>query len=235
MLQFERVTKLYGEGDNAVAALVDVSLVIMRGHVVALFGPSGSGKTTLLQLAAGLDVPTDGAVRVDGRDLAALREGALTRLRRTEIGFVFQFFNLVPALAAVDNVALPLRFDGVSARAARARASEALGAMGLEHRAHHLPAELSGGEMQRVSVARALVTEPLLVLADEPTGSLDTRNGERVLELLAEAARERGIAIVLASHDPRAAGYAHRVLALRDGRLAEQELDEHTLGAAATQ
>ncbi|HEX8743549.1 MAG TPA: ABC transporter ATP-binding protein [Thermoleophilaceae bacterium] len=220
VLELEAVRHRYGTGGAEVLALDGVDLAVGPGEVVAVFGPSGSGKTTLLHLAAGLEHPSEGRVLFEATDLAGLSEAERSALRRRRLGVVFQFFNLVPALTAVENVALTLRFDGVAAGDASERAREALARVGVEHRRGHLPGELSGGEMQRVAVARAIVAQPALLLADEPTGSLDSRNGDLVLELIASLARERDIAVLLASHDGRAAKHADRVLTMRDGSLA---------------
>ncbi|RMG97304.1 MAG: ABC transporter ATP-binding protein, partial [Candidatus Dadabacteria bacterium] len=188
------------------------------GEVVAVVGRSGSGKTTLLNLVAGLDRPDRGTVRVAGQDLRALGEHGRTRLRRERLGFVFQFFNLLPTLTARENVLLALELRG---RADPRRADEALEAVGLADKAHRYPHELSGGEQQRVAVARALVKDPAAILADEPTGNLDTRTGDEVLALLCRAARDRGAALVMATHSERAARAADRVLRMADGRLTE--------------
>ncbi len=211
--------KVYaGSRGDGVPALRGVSLEARAGEVVALWGRSGSGKTTLLHLLAGLDRPTRGRVEVEGKDLAALGERGRTRLRRARIGFVFQFFNLLPTLTALENVLLALELAG---RPDEGRAREALEAVGLGGMGHRFPHELSGGEQQRVAVARALVKGPGLILADEPTGNLDTRTGDAVLGLLTEQAREQGATLILATHSPRAAGVADRVLRMVDGRLEE--------------
>lgn len=215
----EHVSKFYGESESAVKALENVDLEIQPREFLVIFGPSGSGKTTLLQLAGGLDSPSQGQVYFRASDLAQMPARELLALRRREIGFVFQFFNLVEGLDAVENVALPLRFDGLPGAEAEQRALHLLNSVGLDHRRHHQPNELSGGELQRVAVARALAAEPSLLLADEPTGNLDSQNGESLLNLLAELSRAQGTSVALASHDPRAAEHADRVLTLRDGRL----------------
>ena len=224
VLELDGVSRSYGRGRTAVCALDGVSLSIEGGEVVALLGPSGSGKTTLLQLAGGMDHPTAGRVLHRGRDLGALDGRQLTRLRRRDVGFVFQFFNLVPALSAEDNVALPLRFDGVARRHARTSARQALARVGLDGRRAHLPTELSGGEQQRVAIARALVARPRLILADEPTGNLDGATGQDAIGLLVEAARADGAGVLVATHDPRVVPHADRALALADGRLQEEAL-----------
>jgi ABC-type lipoprotein export system ATPase subunit len=232
IVRLEHVSKLYGDDEHSVQALKDADLEITSHEFVVFFGPSGSGKTTLLQLAGGLDLPSKGRVYFRGADLALIPSADLLALRRREIGFVFQFFNLVEGLDAIENVALPLRFDGVRWREAEQRALHVLSSVGLDHRRHHLPNELSGGEMQRVAVARALVAEPALLLADEPTGNLDSQNGESLLELLAELSRAHGTSVALASHDPRAADHADRVLTLRDGRVLSAS-DEQTMPATS--
>ena len=211
--------KVYpGSRGAGVPALRGASLEARPGEVVALCGRSGSGKTTLLHLLAGLDRPTSGRVEVEGKDLAALGERGRTRLRRARIGFVFQFFNLLPTLTALENVALALELAG---RPDGGRALEALEAVGLGGMGHRFPHELSGGEQQRVAVARALVKGPGVILADEPTGNLDTRTGDAVLRLLTDQAREQGACLILATHSPRAAGVADRVFRMADGRLEE--------------
>ena len=221
-LRLEAVTRVYGSGATAVRAVDSASLELAPSDVVAIVGPSGSGKTTLLQLAGGIDRPTDGRVVIAGQDVAALNDNALTELRRKRIGFVFQFFNLVPALSAEDNVALPLRLDGVERREARERSRALLTQVGLGERLEHRPSTLSGGEQQRVAIARALVGEPQLVLADEPTGNLDGSAGEQVVRLLVEAARERGAAVLIVTHDDRVLPHVDRVLRMADGRLADE-------------
>ena len=215
IVRMDAVTRRYG----AVDALRGVSLTVEPGELVAITGPSGSGKSTLLHLLGGLDRPTSGTVTVHGHDLAALDDDALTRLRRDRIGFVFQFFNLLPHMTAVDNVMLPSLLAGARRGDLRKKAEAALAHVGLSARARHKPDELSGGEMQRVAVARALLADPPLLLADEPTGNLDTEAGAAVLELLVGAAgKTRTVMIV--THDPVVASRCARVVALRDGRLA---------------
>jgi putative ABC transport system ATP-binding protein len=219
-LETRDLTKVYGEGETAVRALDGVSLGVERGDMVAIMGPSGSGKSTLLHLLGALDTPTSGEILLAGQRYDGLDEGELTRLRRERIGFVFQFFNLLPALSAEENVLLPALIAGRRDDAIRERASELLGRVGLTARADHLPPELSGGEQQRVSIARALLTEPEIVLADEPTGNLDTRSSTGVLDLLRELNESEGQTLVIVSHDPAAASTARRVVFLRDGKVA---------------
>jgi putative ABC transport system ATP-binding protein len=216
------VHKVFRQGDAEVRALAGVSLDIAAGAFVSVMGPSGSGKSTLLHLMGGLDLPTSGEVTVDGSALSRMSDDEVTILRRRKIGFVFQFFNLLPTYTAEENVALPLLLDGVSAREARPRVDAALDAVGLSQRRRHRPEELSGGEMQRVAIARALVIEPRVILADEPTGNLDTRTGEQVLALLQAANRSRRCTVVLVTHDARAAAYAERLITLKDGVVDAQ-------------
>lgn len=208
--------RTYASNVEGVRALRDVDLSIGVGEFVAVMGPSGSGKSTLLHLVGGLDRPDSGQVLIEGQSLAGMSDEALAHLRRRRLGFVLQFFNLFPLLSAAENVAFPLLLDG--RRDALARAEEALGRVGLSARARHRPGELSGGEQQRVAVARALVTRPAIVLADEPTGSLDSLAGEDVLRLL-RAAADDGQAVLLITHDAQAAAYADRVVRLRDGEV----------------
>jgi putative ABC transport system ATP-binding protein len=222
VLQLDSVTRVYGKGNTTVRALDGVSFTLTRAEVVALVGPSGSGKTTLLQMAGAVDRPTTGRVLHDGLDLAAFTASELTTLRRRRLGFVFQSFNLVPGLNACDNVALVARLDGVPRSRARDRALELLGLVGLAHRSAHLPSELSGGEQQRVAIARALVNEPGLILADEPTGSLDRSAGERIVNLLMTAAIDRSASLLLVTHDSRLISNVHRTLTITDGRLSPE-------------
>jgi putative ABC transport system ATP-binding protein len=219
-LETRDLTKVYGEGETTVRALDGVSLEVERGDMVAIMGPSGSGKSTLLHLLGALDSPSSGEILLGGRRYDGLDEGELTRLRRERIGFVFQFFNLLPALSAEENVLLPALIAGRRDDAIKQRAQELLARVGLADRAHHLPPELSGGEQQRVSIARALLTEPEIVLADEPTGNLDTRSSIGVLDLLRELNEAEDQTLVIVTHDPAAAATAARVVFLRDGKVA---------------
>jgi putative ABC transport system ATP-binding protein len=214
----DSVTKVYGSGARAVAALDGVTVAFRSGEFTAVMGPSGSGKTTLLQVAAGIDRPTSGRVRIGDAELGRLSERRLTVLRRRRVGFVFQSFNLMGSLTAEQHVGLPLRLDGRRPKAKAVR--EALARVGLADRAAHRPAELSGGQQQRVAIARALVTGPEVVFADEPTGALDRRSGRAVLDLLREAVDRFGQTLVMVTHDPAAAARAGRVVLLADGRLA---------------
>ena len=222
MLQARDLRKRYGGGESAVNALRGVGLELAAGEFVAVVGPSGCGKSTLLHLCGGMDRPTAGTVSVDGVDLAGLDDEALTTLRRDRVGFVFQFFNLLPTLTLAENIALPLLLAGVPEGTGRARAGEAARRVGLAHRLEHYPGGVSGGELQRAAVARAVVHRPALVIADEPTGNLDSDNGGRVLSLLRDLNRETGVALLLATHDPALAAAADRVLRMRDGAEEEQ-------------
>jgi putative ABC transport system ATP-binding protein len=221
VLQIEGLVKHYSDADDVVRAVDGVDLSVAAGEVLALYGPSGSGKTTLLLLAAGLLIADQGRVRFMGRDLGEMSAGELAAYQRNELGFIYQSAHLIGGVPAVENAAVKLLVDGVKLSAAREIASGWLARVGLEHRLHHTPDRLSGGERARVAIARALVNEPRLILADEPTGSLDSHRGLEVLRLLSQIAREREAAIVLVTHDPQAAHVADRVLALRDGMLAE--------------
>ncbi len=221
VLEMRRVSRVHGDGRRRVDALVDANLTVDRGELVAVMGPSGSGKTTLLSLAGGLERPTAGDVVVEGVVLGGLDPGGLASLRRRSIGYVFQQFNLIEGLTALENVSVPLELDGVRRRAASVAALEALDRLGLRDLADRFPDELSGGEQQRVAIARAIVGDRVLLLADEPTGALDTVTGEGVLRLL-RAHCESGGAGVLVTHDARLAAWADRVVFLRDGRIADE-------------
>ncbi|MGI9019557.1 MAG: ABC transporter ATP-binding protein [Solirubrobacterales bacterium] len=214
------LTKVFGEGETAVRALDGVSLEVARGEMIAIMGPSGSGKSTMLHLLGALETPTSGEISLGGERYDGLSDSGLTRLRRDRIGFVFQFFNLLPALSAQENVLLPALIAGRRDEAVRERGSELLELVGLGHRTTHLPSELSGGEQQRVSIARALLTEPELMLADEPTGNLDSRSSGQILDLLRHLNRREVQTLVIVTHDPGAAAIAERVVFLRDGRVA---------------
>jgi putative ABC transport system ATP-binding protein len=220
-LQLQTVSKVYGEGPTEVHALRDVSLRVDVGELVAVMGPSGSGKSTLLTIAGSLEDPSGGDVLVGGVSLLRMSRNDRARLRRRAIGYVFQDFNLLPGLTAAENVALPLELDGVSARMARARGVAALEELGLVDRAARFPDELSGGERQRVAIARAVVGDRHLLLADEPSGALDSANGEAVMRLI-RAACQRGVAGVVVTHDAQLASWADRVIFLRDGRVVDQ-------------
>ena len=213
------LVRTYGSEENLVRALDGVGLAVAPGEFVAVMGPSGCGKSTLLNLVGGLDTPTSGSVRIDGTDIATLPDEELTTLRRRRLGFVFQFFNLIPVLDATENAALPLTLDG--APDANARAEEWLRRVGLGDRLHNRPDQLSGGQQQRVAIARALSTDPALVLADEPTGNLDSASATEIAELLAQVAATWGRSVLMGTHDPRIASYADRLLLMRDGRVID--------------
>jgi putative ABC transport system ATP-binding protein len=219
------LVKTYGKGEAAVRALDGVSVDLDRGEMTAIMGPSGSGKSTLMHCMAGLDTPTSGLIVVDGEDVGRMRQRALTRLRRTRLGFVFQAFNLIPTLTAAENITLPL--DIARTPLDREWFDTVVDAVGLRDRLDHRPGELSGGQQQRVACARALISRPAVVFADEPTGNLDSRSSGEVLGFLRESVDQLGQAIVMVTHDPTAASYAHRVLFLADGRLVH-ELEDPT-------
>lgn len=224
LVQTENLTKIYGKGDTAVTALDHVSLSVNPGEFVAIMGPSGCGKSTLLHLLGGLDTPSEGRVLIDGSSLGDLSDDALTQLRRRKIGFVFQFFNLIPVLNATENAALPLTLDGMSAANAKDKSTAWLEKVGLGNRLNNRPDQLSGGQQQRVAVARALVTDPVLVLADEPTGNLDTHASGEIAALLRQVAREWGRAVVMVTHDTNIAAYAGRIIFLRDGKVVDEKI-----------
>jgi putative ABC transport system ATP-binding protein len=219
MIRLEGVTKCYQRGREMIVAVDHVDLLLQAGQMVGLMGPSGSGKSTLLHIIGGLDQPDSGEVYVEGVRIDQLKPGERAQLRRRRIGFVFQFFYLIPSLSVAENVELPLLLDRVRLRSRRVE--ELLDQLEIRHRAAHLPAELSGGEMQRVAIARALVARPSLVLADEPTGNLDSATGSVILDVLVEAVRASEATLLMATHDESAAARADRILHLRDGRLAE--------------
>jgi putative ABC transport system ATP-binding protein len=223
MIRLEQVAKVYSLGEVEVRALDGVTLTIGLGEFVALVGPSGCGKTTLLNLMAGIDRPTSGEVWLEGERLDCLSDDSLARLRRRKIGIVYQFFNLLPTLTARENIALPLLLDGLQRSDIEGRVERGLQRVGLMHRSEHWPHELSGGEQQRVAIARAIVAEPRVLLADEPTGNLDSVAGEAVLDLLAQLHRDYGQTIVLATHSQEAMKRAGRIVYLRDGRIEEIE------------
>jgi putative ABC transport system ATP-binding protein len=229
-LSLERVRKAFDRGGERVCALDDVSLEVPAGQFCVVMGPSGSGKSTLLHLVAGIDAPSAGRVLVEGRDLATMSDDERTLLRRRRIGLVFQFFNLLPTLSALENTALPLQLDGARRAVAEARAKAQLTELGLAERLDHRPHQLSGGQMQRVAIARALVGRPSLLRADEPTGNLDSHAGEEVLGLLRATADERGHTVLMVTHDDRAARVGDRIVRLHDGRIAS---DTSAVRAAA--
>jgi putative ABC transport system ATP-binding protein len=215
------VTRRFGSGDTAVDALRGVSVDVVGGELVAVMGPSGSGKSTLMHILAGLDMPTTGSVSIGGAEITSLGDTELTRLRREHIGFVFQFFNLLPMLSARENLLLPLSIAGVTPE--KAWVDELVAAVGLGDRLTHRPAELSGGQQQRVAIARALVSRPTVVFADEPTGNLDSKTSGEILELLRHSVDRMGQTIVMVTHDPRAAAIADRVLFLADGLIVQEQ------------
>jgi putative ABC transport system ATP-binding protein len=220
-LELRHVSKVYGSGPSEVHALIEVDLAVERGELVAVMGPSGSGKSTLLTIAGGLEDASSGEVLVEGHDLATVSRSGRAMMRRRSIGYVFQDFNLLPGLTAVENVTLPLELDGARARAAQASGLKAMAELDVAGRADRYPDELSGGERQRVAIARAIVGERRLLLADEPTGALDSVNGEGVMRLL-RAATHRGLAGVVVTHEAQLASWADRVVFLRDGRVVDQ-------------
>jgi putative ABC transport system ATP-binding protein len=215
------VSRRYGEGDAAVDALVDVSTSFQRGRFTAIMGPSGSGKSTLMHILAGLDTPTSGTVLLDGDEITSLDDGDLTKLRRDKLGFVFQFFNLLPVLTAEENLVLPLSIAG--RKPDSAWLDQLVRTVGLEDRRTHRPSELSGGQQQRVAVARALVSKPAVVFADEPTGNLDSKASADVLRLLRQAVDDFGQTVIMVTHDPAAAAHADRLITLRDGRIVHDD------------
>lgn len=227
MIELHQVGKQYGSGEGAVHALREVDLRIGAGEFVSIMGPSGSGKSTLLNLLSALDRPTSGRVLLDGRDIGTLDDDAVTLFRRTRIGLIFQFFNLLPTMTAVENVLLPRMLGSRVTERDRADAVTLLHQVGLGHRLDHRPGALSGGEMQRVAIARAFVTAPAIILADEPTGNLDSATGSEVLRLLRAQAETRGATVVMVTHDARAAAVGSRLIEIRDGRI-------HRDGAAPT-
>jgi putative ABC transport system ATP-binding protein len=224
MIELRQVSKTVTSGSEPLTILHPLTIEIPRGQFIAIVGPSGSGKSTLLGLIAGLDAPTSGSVVIDGIDITSLDEDALAKLRGEKIGFVFQFFHLIPSLTAHENVAVPMEIAGVAD--APARAAKLLEEVGLTGRAHHYPSQLSGGEQQRVALARALANNPPIVLADEPTGNLDSTNGRHIMELLSNVHRARGTTLVLVTHDRELAGQADARIVLRDGRVVEHSVRE---------
>ena len=222
MLELREVSKSYGQGSAEVHALHEVSLTAGEGAMVAVMGPSGSGKSTLLTIAGTLEDPTSGEVLIGGQPVSSLSRNAKARLRRRVIGYVFQDFNLLPGLTAAENVSLPLELDGLSARKARVAGLRALDRLGLGERAGHYPDQLSGGERQRVAIARAMVGERRLLLADEPSGALDSVNAQAVMRMLHEACKDAGMTAVVVTHDAQLASWADRVVFLRDGRVTDQ-------------
>ena len=231
LISTENLTKIYGSGETSVIALDHVSIQVKEGEFVAVMGPSGCGKSTLLHLLGGLDRCSEGKVIIDGTSLADMKDDDLTKLRRRRIGFVFQFYNLIPVLTAVENAALPVTLDGVKPEEAKKRAAEWLQRFDLGDRLASRPDQLSGGQQQRVAVARALAAEPALILADEPTGNLDTRSGDEIASLLRQVTKKYGRTVVMVTHDPRIAAYADRIIFLKDGKVVDETQLERKGGA----
>lgn len=219
VIEISDVWKLHKLGDEVVKALVAAELAVMPGEFVCLMGPSGSGKSTLLNIIGGLDRPTKGTVKVAGKDTATLTESQFAALRHDTIGFIFQSYNLIPFLSAVENVELPLMFEPYDRKSLRKRALELLELVGLGHRVHHQPTKMSGGEQQRTAIARSLISNPTLVLADEPTANLDHRTGETVVRMLRDLCSELGVTVVASTHDPTVAEEASRVIRMKDGQI----------------
>jgi len=222
VLEAKDVTKVYEAGENRVVALSDVDLQVERGEFVSIMGPSGSGKTTLLTILGCLDKPTSGQVIIDGLDVTTTREAELPRIRAEKVGFIFQNFNLIPTLSALENVELPMERGRVSKGKRRSRTLKLLGSVGLEDKAGRRPNRLSAGEQQRVAIARALANGPAIILADEPTGNLDSRTGREIIQLLRKLSREEGTTIILVTHDRQMASLSNRMLFLRDGKITER-------------
>ena len=223
LLQVKSLEKTYIQGDQIVHALRKVNLEIQNGQFVSIMGPSGSGKSTLLHLMGGLDRPSAGSVILNGEAIDRMNDDELSLFRRKKLGFIFQFFNLLPTLNALENVALPRLLDGETLKTIEPRARELLGMMGLIKRLDHKPDQLSGGEMQRVAIARALIADPLFILADEPTGNLDSKTGEAILKLMRDMTDQTGKTIIMVTHDPKAAETGHRLIRMRDGSLESDE------------
>jgi len=227
IVETENLTKIYGSGEIQVKALDNVSIYVDIGEFVAVMGPSGCGKSTLLHMIGGLDRPTSGVVKIEGQDLSSLNDDDLTDLRREHIGFIFQFFNLIPTLNALDNTALPLVLGGMKPRDAQAQATEWLEKLEVADRSTHRPEELSGGQRQRVAIARSLVTDPTLILADEPTGNLDSKAAQEFATLLRETVDRWERSILLVTHDPRISSFADRILQMKDGHITEEMHNHH--------
>ncbi len=222
----QNLTKIFGSGPAAVTALDRVNLSVNTGEFVAIMGPSGCGKSTLLHLIGGLDRPTNGKVIIEGTSIADMDDDCLTELRRRKIGFVFQFFNLIPVLNAIENAALPVTLDGEKPAEAQKKGAEWLARFGLADRMGSRPDQLSGGQQQRVAIARALAAEPSLILADEPTGNLDTRSGDEIASLLRDVSKKYGRTVIMVTHDPRIAAYADRIVFLKDGKVVDETILE---------
>lgn len=222
ILKIEHLSKIYGKGDTEVRALDDVSFTVPKGQFVAIIGPSGSGKSTLLHILGGVDTPTDGHVYVDGTDITTLDETALAIFRRRQIGLIYQFYNLIPILTVEENMTLPLLLD--DKKVDRAHFDALVQALGLQHRLGHLPSELSGGQQQRVSIGRALMNNPAILLADEPTGNLDSKNSKEIVELLRQFNKALNQTVIIITHDERIALDADRVIAVEDGKIVKDEV-----------
>jgi putative ABC transport system ATP-binding protein len=222
LIRIRGLSKAYRRGEQVIPVLTDLDLEVASGEFIALMGPSGSGKSTLLNLIAGIDTPSGGTIEIGDVNIATLGEGELADWRARSVGFIFQFYNLIPVLTAFENVELPLLLTGLSARQRRERAAVVLDLVGLADRVEHYPNELSGGQQQRVAIARALVSDPLLIVADEPTGDLDRVTAEEVLALLEQLVDELGKTIVMVTHDPKAASHAHRMVHLEKGVLVDE-------------
>jgi putative ABC transport system ATP-binding protein len=218
------VTRVYRRGKTELKALDVEKLSVPKGQFLSIMGPSGSGKSSLLNMLGALDTPTTGSVTIEGKQISAFTDDALSRFRRERLGFIFQFFNLLPTMTAVENIILPGLLSGKSKAELAPKASALLDTVGLRGRDHHRPDELSGGEMQRVAIARALILEPALLLADEPTGNLDSKTGADVLRIIREATRARSLTVVMVTHDPKAAASGDRIVTLADGRITTDEL-----------
>jgi putative ABC transport system ATP-binding protein len=223
ILELKNVRRSFSQAGKTLDVLRGLSFGADRGEFISIMGPSGSGKSTLLQIMGGIDRPSGGSVQIEGKAIETLSDNALSAFRRTKLGYVFQFFNLMPTLTAIDNVSLPLLLDGQSRSKVTARSRELLGFMGLAHREHHYPSQLSGGEMQRVAIARALIADPLVILADEPTGNLDSKTGAGVLELLSQIVRDRKQLLVMVTHDEKAARYGNRLIRINDGQVESDQ------------
>jgi putative ABC transport system ATP-binding protein len=224
IIETQNLSKIYGSGSTAVTALDNVSFSVEPGQFVSVMGPSGCGKSTLLHLLGGLDHPSDGKVLIENISIADMADDRLTELRRRKIGFVFQFFNLIPVLTAAENAALPVTLDGIKPSEARAKAAQWLERFGIGDRLASRPDQLSGGQQQRVAIARALVAEPALILADEPTGNLDTRAGDEIAGLLREVSKKYERTVIMVTHDPRIAAYSDRIIFLKDGKVVDETL-----------
>lgn len=226
IIKVENVKKIYRMGDNEVRALDGVSLVVEEGEFLIVMGPSGSGKTTLLHLMGCLDKPTEGEIYIASTPVSKLNDSQLAKIRNKMVGFVFQQFNLLPRLTALENVELPMIYAGVPKSARRKKAKELLELVGLGDRLHHRPTQLSGGQMQRVAIARALANDPMVLLADEPTGNLDSKSGEEILKIFSEL-NEIGQTIIIVTHDPEVAKHAGRIVRMRDGKIVSEEVNVH--------